>query len=115
MRAALESMRTLALLLGMALAAVHPLAAASSIQVVNLDGDGEGLNDPTPFTPVGGNPATTRCTSRLVRTGQARPVKLSTSESRQEPDMASRCYEEQAELAPPGCSNRGQACCLEAW
>ncbi len=33
--------------------------AQATITVVNNDGAGEGFNDPTPFTPVGGNPATT--------------------------------------------------------
>ncbi|MCU0682298.1 MAG: hypothetical protein MUF34_08600, partial [Polyangiaceae bacterium] len=34
--------------------------AAATIRVVNGDGPGEGFNDPTPATPVGGNPGTTR-------------------------------------------------------
>ncbi len=34
--------------------------AAATITVVNGDGPGEGFNDPTPATPVGGNPGTTR-------------------------------------------------------
>lgn len=44
----------------------HPTHAAATIPVVNLDGPGEGFNDPTPFTPVGGNPATTRGQARLI-------------------------------------------------
>ncbi|HEU4535157.1 MAG TPA: PA domain-containing protein, partial [Polyangiaceae bacterium] len=34
--------------------------AAATIRVVNGDGPGEGFNDPTPATPVGGNAGTTR-------------------------------------------------------
>lgn len=39
------------------LAAGH--ATAADIVIVNLDPLGQGLNDPTPATPVGGNPGTT--------------------------------------------------------
>ncbi len=38
---------------------------AATITVVNGDGPGEGFNDPTPFTPVGGNGATTLGQARL--------------------------------------------------
>ena len=34
-------------------------ALAANIVVVSFDGPGVGLNDPTPATPVGGNPGTT--------------------------------------------------------
>lgn len=34
-------------------------ASAANVVLVNLDFPGEGLNDPTPATPVGGNPGTT--------------------------------------------------------
>lgn len=40
-------------------------ASAAVIQIVNLDGPGEGFNDPTPRTPEGGNPGTTRGQQRL--------------------------------------------------
>ena len=40
-------------------------AQAATITVVNLDGPGEGFNDPTPVAPVGGNPATTLGAQRL--------------------------------------------------
>ncbi len=40
-------------------------AAAATITVVNRDGPGEGLNDPTVVAPVGGNPGTTRGAQRL--------------------------------------------------
>ena len=39
--------------------------AAATITVVNRDGANEGLNDPTPFTPIGGNTATTVGEARL--------------------------------------------------
>lgn len=40
-------------------------AGAATITVVNLDGGGEGFNDPTPAVPVGGNPGTTLGAQRL--------------------------------------------------
>ncbi|HKA54523.1 MAG TPA: hypothetical protein VKJ47_12765, partial [Candidatus Binatia bacterium] len=40
-------------------------AQAATITVVNLDGPGEGLNDPTVVSPVGGNPGTTVGAQRL--------------------------------------------------
>ncbi len=39
--------------------------ADATITVVNRDGVNEGLNDPTPFTPIGGNAATTVGQARL--------------------------------------------------
>src|SRR5512134_406472 len=56
---------TLALIvLAVALAAAPP-AAAATVTVLNLDGAGEGFNDPTGAVPVGGNPGTTRGAQRL--------------------------------------------------
>jgi hypothetical protein len=51
----------------MAAAALIPSAAhaAATIAVQNNDGAGEGFNDPTPWTPTGGNPATTLGEARL--------------------------------------------------
>jgi hypothetical protein len=40
-------------------------ANAATIVIVNLDGPSEGFNDPTPVTPVGGNPGTTIGQQRL--------------------------------------------------
>lgn len=40
-------------------------AGAATIVIVNLDGPSEGFNDPTPVTPVGGNPGTTVGEQRL--------------------------------------------------
>jgi hypothetical protein len=44
----------------------QPALAVATITVVNTDGAGEGFNDPTPFTPSGGNPATTLGQARLI-------------------------------------------------
>jgi hypothetical protein len=38
---------------------------AATIVIVNMDGAGEGFNDPTPVAPVGGNPGTTIGQQRL--------------------------------------------------
>ena len=40
--------------------------AATTITIVNQDGAGEGLNNPTPATPVGGNTGTTVGAQRLI-------------------------------------------------
>ncbi len=40
-------------------------ASAATFTLINLDGAGEGFNDATPATPVGGNPGTTRGEQRL--------------------------------------------------
>jgi len=40
-------------------------AHAATITVIDLDGAGEGFNDPTPAAPVGGNPGTTIGAQRL--------------------------------------------------
>jgi hypothetical protein len=42
-----------------------PAFAAATITVINLDGPGEGFNDPTIVAPVGGNPGTTVGQQRL--------------------------------------------------
>src|SRR6185503_9430038 len=47
-----------------ALAATTP-AWAATITIVNADGAGEGLNDPTPVASVGGNPCDTLGAQRL--------------------------------------------------
>lgn len=38
---------------------------AATINIINMDGPGEGFNDTTPVTPVGGNPGTTLGQQRL--------------------------------------------------
>lgn len=45
--------------------AAAPSALAATITIVNNDGAGEGFNDPTPVSPVGGNPGTTLGAQRL--------------------------------------------------
>ena len=40
-------------------------ASAATLTIVNIDGAGEGFNDPTPAAPVGGNPGTTVGAQRL--------------------------------------------------
>ena len=44
---------------------VAAAASAATIQIVNRDGAGVGLNDPTPAAPIGGNPGTTLGEQRL--------------------------------------------------
>jgi hypothetical protein len=56
--------RHLALLAGLLLA-LSPAASRAGFVIVNLDGPGEGFNDPTPAAPVGGNPGTTVGAQRL--------------------------------------------------
>lgn len=50
---------------GLALFGVTQTSQAATIVVNNLDGPGEGFNDPTPVTAVGGNPGTTLGDQRL--------------------------------------------------
>jgi hypothetical protein len=47
------------------LASALPVLADANITIVNVDGPGEGFNDPTPVAPVGGNPGTTLGQQRL--------------------------------------------------
>jgi hypothetical protein len=49
----------------MALSLVAADVRGATITIVNLDGPGEGFNDPTPASPVGGNPGTTIGAQRL--------------------------------------------------
>lgn len=42
------------------------LHAQATVQVFNADGPGEGFNDPTPATPIGGNPGTTVGAQRQI-------------------------------------------------
>ena len=58
----LSSLAVLAIFL-MPISQAH---AVATITVNNVDGASEGFNDPTPFTPVGGNPATTLGAARLL-------------------------------------------------
>src|SRR5262249_32607135 len=51
-----------ALMIGMP----RTLQATATINIVNMDGAGEGFNDPTPAVPVGGNTGTTIGAQRLI-------------------------------------------------
>lgn len=53
-------------LLGVWLTFGSVASGAASFELVVADGPGEGLNDPTPFTPVGGNFGTTLGTARRI-------------------------------------------------
>ncbi|MEZ4398832.1 MAG: PA domain-containing protein [Kofleriaceae bacterium] len=58
-----DALRALTIAAG--LVAAPALARAGQIIIVNADGPNEGFNDPTPATPIGGNPGTTRGAQRL--------------------------------------------------
>src|SRR5258705_3025477 len=59
------TMRALKAALLVALLFAAPRSARAAITIVNLDGAGEGFNDPTAAAPVGGNPGTTIGQQRL--------------------------------------------------
>ena len=52
-------------LFALAISLSHWRGLGANIIIVNLDPPGTGFNDPTPWAPVGGNPATTIGASRL--------------------------------------------------
>ena len=56
----------LALSLTLGVMANGRAAADANIVIINLDGPGEGFNDPTPATPVGGNKGKTLGAQRLI-------------------------------------------------
>ena len=64
-QAAGAAVATIALALALAIGAVTSAHAAANIVIVNLNDPGIGFNDPTPATPVGGNPGTTLGQQRL--------------------------------------------------
>lgn len=53
------SVRVLAAVLALSVVAAPAAAQSARIIVINADAPGVGFNDPTPATPVGGNPGTT--------------------------------------------------------
>src|SRR5687768_6703457 len=55
--------------------------ATATIVIVNVDGPGEGFNDPTPVAPVGGNTGTTRGQQRLNAFSYAASIWGSTLDS----------------------------------
>ncbi|MEQ1832789.1 MAG: PA domain-containing protein [Candidatus Eisenbacteria bacterium] len=67
MRALVRTLATASLLTALATSAF----AAVTINIVNMDGAGEGFNDPTPAVPVGGNPGVTVGQQRLFCFQQA--------------------------------------------
>ena len=60
-----QTLRLSLLLFATVLLVSGPVLADANILIVNVDGPGEGFNDPTPVAPVGGNPGTTRGQQRL--------------------------------------------------
>ena len=73
------SIRTRLLLLALPLALVvlaadPAISLSATITIVNMDGAGEGFNDPTPAAPVGGNPGTTIGQQRLNVFNQAASI-----------------------------------------
>jgi cysteine-rich repeat protein len=54
-----------ALVAALALPILPSSTGATTITILNMDGAGEGFNDPTPVAPVGGNPGTTLGAQRL--------------------------------------------------
>ena len=61
----MRKIQVYALLLWLVAMLVPSVFAAATITIVNVDGPGEGFNDPTPAAPVGGNPGTTVGQQRL--------------------------------------------------
>src|SRR6185503_2383965 len=49
-------------------------AGGATITIINLDGPGEGFNDPTPAAPVGGNAGTTLGQQRLIAFQEAADI-----------------------------------------
>jgi hypothetical protein len=64
----------IALLSGVGLTQAAGRARAATIVIDNADPAGQGLNDPTPFTPVGGNTAATLGAARLAVFQQAAAI-----------------------------------------
>lgn len=56
----------LLVVLAAVLCAASGAADAATVVIRNMDGPGEGFNDPTPVTPVGGNPGVTLGQQRLM-------------------------------------------------
>lgn len=70
MRTCLRTLASAALLVALA----APSFGAATITIINMDGAGEGFNDPTPAAPVGGNSGTTVGQQRLLCFQQAANV-----------------------------------------
>jgi hypothetical protein len=65
-QAAAGLVATIACALALAVGAMTTAHAAATIVIVNQNAPGEGFNDPTPATPVGGNTGTTLGQQRLI-------------------------------------------------
>jgi hypothetical protein len=61
----MNSSRTIQTLAAAGLLCWGASASAAKIEIINIDPPGEGFNDPTPATPVGGNTGTTLGAQRL--------------------------------------------------
>ncbi len=60
--------RTMTILIAFVLLSIpaYSQEAGTRINIINMDGTGEGFNDPTPKAPIGGNPGTTLGEQRLI-------------------------------------------------
>jgi hypothetical protein len=77
-------MKTISRLLLLSLAILlisTPAFADANVIIVNVDGPGEGFNDPTPAAPVGGNTGTTRGQQRLIAFAYAAGIWAETLDS----------------------------------
>jgi hypothetical protein len=70
MRSILRTLSAAALLAALA----APAFPSATITIINMDGAGEGFNDPTPAAPVGGNAGTTVGQQRLLCFQQAAAI-----------------------------------------
>ena len=77
--------------------------AGATIVIQNNDGSFEGFNDNTPWTPTGGNPATTLGQARLNACQYAADLWSAciTSRSAEPPKARSRCVTAHSESASP--------------
>ncbi len=66
MRHSLSIVLASTLVVSASLASPQPARASATLAIVNLDGPGEGFNDPTAAAPVGGNTGTTIGQQRLI-------------------------------------------------
>ena len=76
-------MRKYILSIILVLACATPSFAGATIEIINLDGPGEGFNDPTPALPVGGNTGTTKGAQRLIAFTYAANIWAATLDSNQ--------------------------------
>ena len=65
----------------LALLLTAPAFAGVNVYIINNDGPGEGFNDPTPVTPVGGNTGTTKGMQRQIAFAHAANIWANTLDS----------------------------------